>query len=163
MCTTPTATPVIDKAKNTIYVISGDGVLHRANLSDGEDKIPALDFTPPFSRSWSLNLIEGVLYKTVGRGCGGTQSNQVASAMLAMDLNDPAHPIARFVTSPGRPSGAWSRAGMAWGFNSLSTQTADAVWDPATDKWGETLLRLSPKKLELQDYFTPPNLQLLND
>jgi len=82
--------------------------------------------------------------------------------MIAMDLNDPTHPIARFVTSIGRPSGSWSRAGMTWTGNSVLAQTADGAWEPARNLWGETLVRLSPRTLQLMDYFTPSNLEELN-
>jgi hypothetical protein len=172
----------------------------------------------PFSRNWSLNLVDGVLYTTVGRGCGngpvpgapapppgtirgagappqadaaprgggaareggparegapageapargrgrGAPPPPVAAHMIAMDLNSPSHPITRFFTSTARPNGAWSRAGMAWAFDSLFVQTADGVWNPSEGLWGQTLLRLEPKTLKLLDYFTPPNLEELN-
>jgi outer membrane protein assembly factor BamB len=182
VCTnTPTATPLIDKPNGIIYVISADGVLHELSITNGEDKMPPTDFVPPYSRNWSLNLIGGVLYSTVGRGCGNADITNsanaadvgrgkggsngrgpVASEMVAMDLNDGAHPMRHFATSTGRPGGAWSRQGMAWGQNSLLTQTADGALDPATNKWGNVLLRLAPKTLQLLDYFVPPNVELLN-
>ena len=66
-----TATPVIDKAKNTIYMLAADGRLHGVDLASGQAKlIPPPEFVTPFSRNWSLNLVDGVLYTTVGRGCG---------------------------------------------------------------------------------------------
>jgi len=80
--------------------------------------------------------------------------------MIAIDLSSRA--ISRFMTSTARPSGAWSRAGMAWASNSLLVQTADGVWDPSKNLWGETLLRASPRTLQLVDYFTPPNVDDLN-
>ena len=72
ICTnTSTATPVIDKATCTIYMIAADGRLHGLDLATGEAKmIPPPEFVTPFSRNWSLNLVDGVLYTTVGRGCG---------------------------------------------------------------------------------------------
>jgi hypothetical protein len=82
--------------------------------------------------------------------------------MIAIDLKNPAHPVTRFFTSPGRPGGAWTRAGMVWAFDSFFVQTADGGWDPAKGLWAQTLLRLSPKTLEVQDYFTPPNLEEIN-
>jgi hypothetical protein len=82
--------------------------------------------------------------------------------MIAIDVNDPARPISRFMTSAGRPAGAWSRAGVARAENSVLVQTADGAWDPATNRWGETLLRLAPRSLQLLDYFTPPNIEELN-
>jgi outer membrane protein assembly factor BamB len=206
VCTnTSTATPVVDKPKGVVYVLSADGRLHTLAIGSGDEELPPMDFVAPFSRNWSMNLVDGVLYTTVGRGCGnppgqtipipaavdtapeqarasrqggagadgaggrqgqgrgrGPASAAVMSQMVAMDLKDPNHSIARFVTSIGRPGGGWSRAGMAWANGSLLVQTADGAWDPATNKWGQTLLRLAPKTLELVDYFTPANLEELN-
>ena len=51
---------------------------------------------------------------------------------------------------------------MAWAGNSVLVQTADGVWDPTKNLWGETLLRLAPRTLQLMDYFTPPNVDELN-
>lgn len=199
LCTnTSTATPVIDKSHGLVYLIAADGRLHALTLTAGEDEMAPVEFVPPYSRNWSLNLVDGVLYTTVGRGCGnaapqsaaaessrvaggaggqGTDGQDdsggrragrggfaaaVASHMIAIDLNDPKRPISRFATSTGRPAGAWSRAGVAWAGNSILVQTADGAFDPATNKWGETLLRLAPRTLQLMDYFSPPNADDLN-
>jgi outer membrane protein assembly factor BamB len=206
VCTnTSTATPVVDKTKGVVYVLSADGRLHTLVIGNGDEELPPREFVAPFSRNWSMNLVDGVLYTTVGRGCGnppgqtvpvpdavdtasaqggasrqggagadgaggrqgqgrgrGPASAAVMSQMVAMNLKDPNHPIARFVTSIGRPGGAWSRAGMAWADDSLLVQTADGAWDPATNKWAQTLLRLAPRTLELVDYFTPANLEEIN-
>jgi outer membrane protein assembly factor BamB len=187
VCTnTSTATPVVDKSKGIVYVIGADGRLHGLTLNSGEEELAPVEFVPPYSRNWSLNLIDGVLYTTVGRGCGnvpgrgrgpqappddgaappargrGGAPAAVASHMIAIDVNDPKRPISRFMTSVSRPSGAWSRAGMAWSGNSLLIQTADGAWDPAKNQWGETLLRLAPRSLQLMDYFTPSNADELN-
>jgi outer membrane protein assembly factor BamB len=187
ICTnTSTATPVVDKSKGIVYVIAADGRLHGLTLSTGDEELAPVEFVPPYSRNWSLNLIDGVLYTTVGRGCGnapgrgrgpqappddgvappargrGGAATAVASQMIAIDLNDPKQPISHFMTSAGRPSGAWSRAGMAWAGNSVLAQTADGAWDPTKNQWGETLLRLAPRSLQLMDYFTPPNVDELN-
>jgi outer membrane protein assembly factor BamB len=193
LCTnTSTATPVIDKASGTIYLIAADGRLYGMDLASGERKLSA-EFVPPFSRNWSLNLVDGFLYTTAGRGCGNgpapgapsmpgdmpgaaaivppttapTEAGRVrppavAAHMIAIDLKNPAHPVTRFFTSPGRPGGAWTRAGMVWAFDSFFVQTADGPWDPAKGLWSQTLLRLSSKTLEVQDYFTPPNLEEIN-
>jgi hypothetical protein len=177
-----TATPVIDKARGVIYMLAADGRLHGVDLATGEAKlIPPPQFVTPYSRNWSLNLIDGIMYTTVGRGCGngpvpgaplpppGTIRGggaapppPVAAHMIAMDLNNPARPITRFFTSTARPNGAWSRAGLAWAHDSLFVQTADGVWNPPQGLWGQTLLRLAPKTLQVLDYFTPSNLDVLN-
>src|SRR5690242_9286971 len=66
---TQNATPVIDKAAGTIYVSMSDGKLRGLSLVDGEDRMAPADFTAPFARNWSLNLIEGVIYSPTARGC----------------------------------------------------------------------------------------------
>ena len=205
VCTnTSTATPVIDKANGLIYLIAADGRLHGMDLTTGQRKLLPPEFVPPYSRNWSLNLIDGVIYTTVGRGCGNAPVGEdatrtgytpptlapppaqpapagaaaaagdqaapqrrarppaVASHMIALDLNNPAHPVTRFFTSPSRPGGAWTRAGLAWGHDSFFVQTADGAWDPPTRQWGQTLLRLAPKTLQVMDYFTPANLEEIN-
>ena len=205
ICTnTSTATPVIDRSKGILYALSADGRLHSLAIATGQDELPPVDFVPAYSRNWSLNLVDGVIYTTVGRGCGNAPINDgpdraagpagrgpaaseftpalpdaqsrargagrgrgsvppaVAAHMIAIDMNNPSHPITRFMTSTSRPSGAWSRAGLAWAGNSLLVQTADGVFDPSKNLWGETLLRLAPKTLTVMDYFTPPNLDELN-
>jgi outer membrane protein assembly factor BamB len=160
---TPTATPVIDKQKATIYAVSADGTLHALGIADGEEKMPPTDFVPAFARSWSLNLVDGVIYTTVGRGCGQDDKGKTPKAgMLAIDLNDPKHPVSHFDTSEGRPGGVWGRAGLVWSGNSMMGQTADGPFDPANNLWSQTLLSLNPKTLTLKDYFTPPNLELIN-
>lgn len=164
LCTnTPTATPVIDKANGTIYFLTADGRLHGVSVANGEDKIPPTAFVPPFSRNWSLNLVDGVVYTTVGRGCGADPAGGlIGSRMTAMDLTDPARSVTSFTTSSARPSGVWGRSGLAWGPQGLYAQTADGPWNPAADQWGQTLLALEPKTLELVDYFTPSNLEMIN-
>jgi outer membrane protein assembly factor BamB len=195
LCTnTSTATPVIDKASATIYMIAADGRLYGVDLASGERRLSA-EFVPPYSRNWSLNLVDGVVYTTAGRGCGNgpapgapsvagdasiaadgaaptapaaaggagarVRAPAVASHILAIDLKDAAHRVTRFFTSPGRPGGAWTRAGLMFAFGSFFVQTADGGWDPAKGLWAQTLLRLSPT-LAVQDYFTPPNLEEIN-
>jgi len=75
---TQNATPVIDKASGTIYVSTSDGRLRGLNLVDGEDRMPPADFTTPFARNWSLNLVDGIIYSSTARGCGGSMAHLTA-------------------------------------------------------------------------------------
>src|ERR1700690_2298637 len=56
---TQNATPVIDKGTGIIYVSTSDGKLRGLSLANGEERMPAVNFTNSFSRNWSLNLIDG--------------------------------------------------------------------------------------------------------
>jgi outer membrane protein assembly factor BamB len=151
------ATPVIDKQNGTIYVLATDGKLRGLSVVDGEDKMPPTDFVTPYSRNWSLNLVDGVVYTTVARGCGNSIAN-----FAAMDVTNPAHPQAHYYTSTGRPSGAWGRGGLVRGPRSFYAMTADGPFDPAAGRFGESFLALTPKDLRLIDSYTPANWQYLN-
>src|SRR6202142_1452795 len=68
---TQNATPVIDKDAGVVYVSTSDGKLRGLSLENGDERMPPIDFTTPFPRNWSLNLINGVIYSPTARGCGG--------------------------------------------------------------------------------------------
>src|SRR5579864_4695497 len=154
---TQNATPAVDREKGIIYVLTSDGKLRGLSIENGEELMPATEFIPPFSRLWSLNLIDGVIYTPVGRGCGGTVAN-----FAAMDVSNPARPQVHVYTSPGRPAGAWGRGGLVRGPKGLYGQTADGAYDPAAGKFGNSLMVLGLKDLRLVDSFTPSNLDFLN-
>jgi outer membrane protein assembly factor BamB len=154
---TQNATPVIDKQNGIIYLTTSDGKLRGVSVSNGEDRFPPTDFITPNARNWSLNLIDGVIYTTIARGCGGAIAN-----FAAMDVSDPSHAQAHFYTSTGRPAGAWGRGGAVKGPKGIITQTADGPYDPASGQFGETVMDLSFKDLRLLDSFTPSNWQYLN-
>ena len=110
---TEQATPVIDKARGVIYFTTSDGKLRGAGLGDGAEKLAPTQFVAPFSRNWSLNLVDGVVYTAAGRGCGGTAEEKIEpGTVAAMDVRDPAHPArTQFFTGKGRPAGPWGRGG----------------------------------------------------
>jgi len=114
------ATPVIDKETGTLYVSTNDGKLRGFSLLDGADRMPPTNFTDPFARNWSLNLIDGVIYSPTARGCLNMQSH-----FTALDLKDPVrHPL-EYYTNTGITSGAWGRGGLVRGSKGILGQTAD--------------------------------------
>jgi outer membrane protein assembly factor BamB len=153
------ATPVIQSGgenprDKTVHIITSDGRLHSLNVVNAEDRKPPIQFVPPFSKNWSLNLVDGVLYTTTGQGCGGAKSG-----VWAMDLNDPNRPVT-FFNSTG---GVWGRAGVAIGkAGSVFALSGDAAFDPATGKYGDTLVALEPKTLKVVDYYVPSNFAFMN-
>jgi outer membrane protein assembly factor BamB len=154
---TANTTPVIDKQASIIYLITSDGKLRGLSLANGAERMAPTDFVPPHARTWSLNLIDGVIYTPVARGCGRAVSN-----FTAMDIRNPAHPIVKYNTSTGRPAGAWGLGGMVLGPKGLYAQTADGPYDPAAGKFGDSLLVMDLKDLQLVDSFTPGHWQMLN-
>ncbi len=155
---TQNATPVIDKDAGVIYVSTSDGKLRGLSLQNGDERFPAADFTTPFARNWSLNLIDGVIYSPTARGCGGAISH-----FTAIDLKDPARRVVEYFTSTGRGGGAWGRGGLVSGPKGVYTQTADGAYDPAAGKFAHTLLFLSFKDLRLLDTYTPGNWEYLEE
>jgi PQQ-like domain len=154
---TQNATPVIDKDAGIIYVSTSDGKLRGLSIVNGEDRMPPIDFTHPFARNWSLNLIDGVIYSPTARGCFG-----IPSRLTSVDLKDPARQKREFFTSPGGPAGAWGRGGIVRGPKYIYVQTADGPYDPAAGKFGNSVLAFTFKDLRLVDSYTPENWAYLN-
>jgi outer membrane protein assembly factor BamB len=147
------ATPVIDPRKRVAYVITSDGKLRTLSLVTGEDRAPAQQFVPAYSKNWSLNLAGDVLYTATSQGCNGAKS-----AVYAMDLNAPDRPVTHFLATTTGGAGIWGRAGVAVGFNGrVFAETGDGPYDPAAGKWADTFLGLAPKAAGLADYYTPAN------
>jgi outer membrane protein assembly factor BamB len=154
---TQNATPVIDKDSGTIYVSTSDGKLRGLSIVNGEDRMPAIEFTNEFARNWSLNLIDGVIYSPTARGCFG-----IPSHLTSVDLKDPARRKREFFTSPGGTSGAWGRGGIVRGPKYIYVQTADGPYDPGAGKFGNSVVALDFKDLRLVDTYTAENWEYLN-
>ncbi len=150
------ATPVIDKPNGIIYVLSNDGKLRGLGLADGDDRMAPAEFTAPYSRNWSLNLIDGMIYTSTSRGCGGA-----ISVISAIDVTHPNHPVMNFYPSTGKASGPWGRGGIVRAPSGVIVQTADGAYDPASGRFGNTFLSLT-KDLRLTDSYTPANWDYLN-
>ena len=134
-----------------VYVIASDGKLHGYNLVSGEDVIPPVQFVPPLSKNWSLNMRGSVVYTTTSQGCGGARPG-----VWSLDLNDPAHKVNSFFAA-GRGAGIWGRGGAAMtsGGNIL-VETGDGPYDTEKGDFSDTVIELS-KDLKMVDYYTPSN------
>ena len=146
------ATPLIRKEglRASVYAISSDGKLHVLNVTNGEDRAAPIQFVPPFSKNWSLNLAGNVLYTNVSQGCNGARSG-----VYAMDLNT--HQISFFQSAKGG-AGIWGRAGAVISpAGTVYAQTGDGAYDESAGKLPDTVLQLSGAELKLADYYTPAN------
>lgn len=158
------ATPVIDKKNGIIYFTTSDGDLRGVSLADGSEKLTPTPFVAPFSRNWSLNLVDNFVYTTAGRGCGGDAAHPVeAGNVSAADISDPNHVVvSRVYTGTGRPAGPWSRAGVALGPQGVYVNTADGLADPAAGFFGSSVIAIRLGGRGVADSFTPPNWRYLN-
>lgn len=157
-----TATPVIGPVPRTegaapgfgqaLYVLAADGKLHAFNLVSGEDLIPPTKFVPAFSKMWSMNLVNGILYTTISQNCNG-----VRSGVYSMDLSQPDRKVSYFETGTNG-AGVWGRSGAAVTPDGrVIIDTGDGAFDPAKGQMADSVIALSPKDLKLLDYFTPRN------
>jgi outer membrane protein assembly factor BamB len=161
---TEQATPIIDKAKGVIYFTTSDGKLRGAHLGDGSEALTPTAMVQPFSRNWSLNLVDNVIYTTTARGCGGSPEQPTEfGTVAAMDISDPAHPsLSRFYTGKGRPAGPWGASGVAWGPQGAYVSTADGPNNPGGGIYGDMVLAVRPHAWGLNDSFTPTHWGYVN-
>lgn len=148
------ATPLINKEglTATVYAIASDGKLHVMNVINGEDRMPPIPFVPPFSKNWSLNFNDGVLYTNTSQGC-----NNAKSGVYSIDFNKPDHPIHFFQASKDG-AGIWGLSGVAISEGGMVfAGTGDGPYDAENGKFPDTVLQLSTPDLKLADYFTPAN------
>ncbi len=152
------ATPVVnhwaDKfvPNNTVFAIASDGKLHALNVNDGEDRIPPVQFTPPYSKNWSLNLRNGIIYTSVSQGCGGAKSG-----VYSMDFHTPEHKILFTPSSTAGGAGVWGRGGVSIGSKSVFAATGDGPYDVAKGDYADTVLGIALDNSKISDYYTPAN------
>ncbi|HKE26374.1 MAG TPA: PQQ-binding-like beta-propeller repeat protein [Bryobacteraceae bacterium] len=148
------ATPAVQNGRpKVVYAISSDGKLHALTVVNGEDRFAPKPLVPAFSKNWSLNIFDNVLYTAISQRCNGA-----TSGVYSIDLHAPDEPIRSFLA--GRP-GIWGRAGVTISASgTVFAETGDGPYDPADGQFADTFLALS-KRLELADYYTPSNREWL--
>ncbi|OLB63533.1 MAG: hypothetical protein AUI11_00980 [Acidobacteria bacterium 13_2_20CM_2_66_4] len=137
-----------------IYVLSGDGDLHAVNINTGDDLMSPLKFLPPNGKPYSLAYVDNVIYTITGQGCGGNPNS-----VYSLDLNDPGHTVRYWRSGSG---GLWGTAGPAIGSDgTVYAETGDGQYDPATNRYANSVVALTPKELKLKDWYTPSNAEWL--
>ena len=153
------ATPTIDKTGGIIYAIALDGRLYGLDLGTGKVRFGPIQFVPPFSKNWSLNLVDGVIYTSISQGCGSAQSG-----LYSIDVRNPFRPVVRvLLVSERGQAGIWGRGGPVIGSDrQVYAMTGDGEFDPVNQKYGSSVIAASLKELELKDYFAPLNWRDVN-
>ena len=141
-------------AIRAVYVLSGDGDLHAVNINTGDDLAPAMKFLPPNGKPYSLALVNNVIYTITGPGCGGNPNS-----VYSLDLSDPAKTVRYWRSGSG---GLWGTAGAAIGSDgTVYAETGDGQYEPATNRYANAIVALTPKDLTLKDWYTPSNAEWL--
>lgn len=154
------ATPTIDRAAGTLYILAMDGRLFGLDLATGKDKFPPVPFIAPFAKSWSLNLVDGLVYTSLSQLCG-----DAASGFYSMDIANPRRPLVRrLLLSTTDSAGIWGRGGPVVGKNHrIYGLTADGKLDPANGEYSSSVAAASLPDLELVDYFSPRDWQQVTE
>jgi hypothetical protein len=154
-----TATPVIDRRSETLNVLGQDGMLYGLGLGGGDLRYGPIQFVAPFSKSWSLNLVNGKLYTALSQGCGNG-----LSGFYSIDVRDLHHPvIEQGLISNTNTAGIWGRGGPVIGTNGrVYGGTGDGSFDPAAGDYSNTVVAASLDHMEVIDYYLPPNWAYLN-
>ncbi len=152
------ATPVVNHwedhylPNNTVFALASDGKLHSLKANDGEDAVPPTQFTPPFSKNWSLNIHDGVIYTSVSQGCGGAKSGA-----YAMDFRTPEHKVTFLPATTSGGAGVWGRGGVSIGKERVFASTGDGPYDVEKGNYADSVLGFSLADNRLADYYTPAN------
>ncbi|PYT22569.1 MAG: hypothetical protein DMG58_29850 [Acidobacteria bacterium] len=154
-----TATPVIDRGTEILYAIAADGALYGLDLGSGKIRVGPIQFVAPFAKSFSLNLVDGVIYTTLTQGCGGG-----LSGFYSANIRNPHEPLLRqLLLSNTDTAGIWGRGGPVIAKNGrVYGSTADGGFDPALGDYSNSVVSASLHDLHLVDYYTPANWRDLN-
>ncbi len=147
------ATPTADVDKGVVYLISADGRLYTLELEDGKERFRAMQVVPPWAKAWSLTLAGDRVYTSVSQNCGNTPSG-----VVMIDVSDPVNYEIQTWRAAKYAAGIWGRGGALIGHDGrIYGATGDGDWNPAENNYGQSIIALDPKTLELVDYFTPEN------
>ncbi len=149
-----TATPVIDKSRNLLYVLGADGALRGLDLGSGLRRYGPVQWVAPFAKSSSLNLVGNRVYTTLAQGCGnGT------SGFYSLDISDAHRPdIQQLLLSNSDTAGIWGRGGAIIGDNGrVYGSTADGRFDSTAGDYSNAIVSASANRLDAIDYFLPAN------
>ena len=140
--------------RRPIFVLSGDGFLHQININTGDEMASPAKFLPPNGKPYSLAYDNGIIYTITGQGCGGNPNS-----VYSIDLNDAARPVHSWRSGSG---GLWGIAGPTIGPDgTVYAETGDGRYDPATNRYANSVVALTRRDLKLKDWYTPSNADWL--
>ncbi len=152
-------TPTIDKSRGLIYIIASDGRFYGIDLGTGKTRLGPVGFVPAYSKNWSLNFSNDVVYTSISQGCGGA-----ISGIYSLDIRHPDRPVIRdLLLEKTYGAGIWGRGGVAIGTDGkIYASTGDGPFDPSQGEYGSSLFSARPGDLEVIDFYSPLNFDQLN-
>jgi hypothetical protein len=143
------AMPASLPAPNALYFLTGDGLLHQLNQSDGEETGTPLKFLPRHASVGPLNVTDNAVYASTSGGCSG-----VANAVWVMDMSGVTPKVRSYNLGN---TGVTDLGGVVIGSNgTVFARTGEGTFDLANGKLANCLLALSPLDLTLRQYFIFP-------
>jgi outer membrane protein assembly factor BamB len=132
-----------------VYFLTGDGVLHKLNQSDGSEMGEPIPFVPAGSVAQALNVSEDTVYTSSLAACGQP------AAVWSVDTADPAAKVKSIKLG----ADAAGLEGVALGSDGMAfVQTKYGPLDPGSGKFGGALVALD-KDLTVSQYFVVPQAE----
>jgi outer membrane protein assembly factor BamB len=180
-----TSTPVVDKARNTLFVVAkswegGSAVqrLHALDLGTGQEKpgsptliAPAEQDGAQFDPLWNLNrpallLANDRVYVSFGSHCDGFEVHRYHGWLLSFDAQTylPTGALPISTGQQGQEGGALWNSGAGPAADTAGhvfVATGDGTYDGANNL-GDSLIKLDGLSLAPLDHFTPSDQSQLN-
>src|SRR5439155_1192012 len=155
----------LETKQRSVYSLYGPLIVERSITDRGfkeiafvagadNDLMSPLKFLPPNGKPYSLASVDNVIYTITGQGCGGNPNS-----VYSVDLNDPGHTVRYWRSGSG---GLWGTAGPAIGSDgTVYAETGGGQYDPATNRYANSVVALKAKELKVKDWYTPSNAEWL--
>jgi hypothetical protein len=126
---------------NTLFAVTGDGMLRMVRIADGEDSAPSVRFLPANANATGLIFTEDDVFAATRNNCGGA-----ANGVWAMNLTDKT--VRTWKSNGGSVIGtAFSPDGT------IFASTGDGEYGAAN--YSDSVVALDPKDLHMKDRFSP--------
>ncbi|HVV46649.1 MAG TPA: hypothetical protein VHC72_15655 [Bryobacteraceae bacterium] len=126
---------------NTLFAVTGDGMLRMVLISNGEDSAPPVRFLPANANATGLIFTEDDVFAATRNNCGGAPNG-----VWAMNLTDKT--VRTWKTNGGSVVGtAFTPQGT------IIASTADGEYGATS--YSDSVVALDPKDLHMTDHFSP--------
>jgi hypothetical protein len=126
---------------NSLFAVTGDGMLHTVLISNGEDSGPPIRFLPATANATGLIFTENDVFAATRNNCGG-----VPNGVWAMNLTDKT--VRTWKSNGGSVVGtAFTPEGT------IFASTGDGEYSATS--YSDSVVALDPQDLHMTDHFSP--------